>query len=156
MTIASTIQRYLTEKTVDYDLIAHPHTNSSHETALAAHIRDDHIAKAVLVREHDYYAMVVIPASGWVRMKHLRRELNRDLHLASEREAAHVFSDCEAGALPPLGPAYGLETYLDESLTSLADVYFEAGDHQELVHTRGEDFQRLLGGVRRGHYSNEH
>jgi Ala-tRNA(Pro) deacylase len=99
--------------------------------------------------------MVVVPASHWVEIEHLRKELKRDFHLAEEDELAALFGDCEAGAVPPLGPAYGIETFLDQSLTSLANVYFEAGDHEKLVHTSGENFRTLLGGVRHGYYSHE-
>lgn len=156
MAVAETVQRYLVQHSVDYDLMPHPHTGSSHETAEAAHVREDHIAKAVVVKDADGYAMVVVPASNWIEMGHLRTELNRDFHLATEEELASLFGDCETGAVPPLGPAYGMETFLDQSLSSLANVYFEAGDHEELIHTRGEDFQALLGGVRHGYYSHEH
>ncbi|NHZ69916.1 MAG: hypothetical protein GWP20_01645 [Thermotogales bacterium] len=155
MTIAVTQQRYLVRKNTAYDLMLHPHTESSHETAEAAHIAEDHIAKAVVVKDVSDYAIVVIPASNRLKMDTLRHELNRDLRLATEQEIAGLFNDCEPGAIPPLGFAYGIETLLDESLTSLADVYFEAGDHEQLVHLRGEDFQALLSGARRGYYSHE-
>jgi Ala-tRNA(Pro) deacylase len=153
MTISTTVERYLTGNRVDFDLTAHPHTGSSHETAVAAHVPEDHIAKAVVVSDNEHYAMVVIPANSRLRLEHLDKELNREFHLASEDEAAHLFRDCEPGAFPPLGPAYGIETYVDDALGSLADVYFEAGDHEELVHVSGEDFRKLLGGVRHGIYS---
>jgi len=153
MAIAETLQRFLELQSVKYDLVPHPHTGSSHETAEAAHVSKDHIAKAVIVRDATGYAMVVVPASNWVEVEHLRKELNRDFHLATEEELAKLFSDCETGAVPPLGLAYGIETFLDEALTSLANVYFEAGDHEQLVHTAGEDFRTLLGGVRHGYYS---
>lgn len=153
MAVADTVHGFLGQHSLEYDLVPHPHTGSSHETAQAAHISEDHIAKAVLVKDAAGYAMVVVPAANWVEMKHLRRELNRDLHLAEEQEIASLFSDCEAGAVPPLGPAYGIETFLDETLVSLANVYFEAGDHEQLIHMSGKDFQSLLSGVRRGHYS---
>jgi Ala-tRNA(Pro) deacylase len=153
MTIAATQQRYLVQRNAAYDLLLHPHTGSSHETADAAHIPADHIAKAVVVKDATGYAIVVIPASNLLRLKHLRHELGRDLQLVTEQELTALFKDCEPGAVPPLGPAYGIETLLDESLTSLADVYFEAGDHEQLVHLGGEDFLTLLGGARRGHFS---
>jgi Ala-tRNA(Pro) deacylase len=153
MSVAETVQRFLVRHAVDYDLVPHPHTGSSHETAEASHIREDHIAKAVVVKDADGYAMVVIPASNWVEMDHLRKELNRDFHLATEDEIATLFNDCDVGAVPPLGPAYGIETYLDQELKSLANIYFEAGDHEELVHTCGDDFQTLLSGVRHGYFS---
>lgn len=156
MAMAETVHRYLVQHAVDYDLEAHPHTGSSHETADAAHISEDHIAKAVILKDGSGYAMVVVPASNWVEMDQLRKELNRDLHMASEDELTGLFQDCETGAVPPLGPAYGIETFLDESILSLANVYFESGDHEELVHVGGEAFRALLGGVRHGYYSHAH
>ena len=155
MAVAETVQRFLEQLSVEYALVPHPHTGSSHETAEAAHVREDHIAKAVIVKDLAGYAMVVVPASNWVEVEHLRKELNRDLHLATEDELAKLFGDCEAGAVPPLGPAYGVETFLDQAMTSLANVYFEAGDHEQLVHMAGDDFRTLLGGVRHGYYSHD-
>ncbi len=155
MAVAETVQRFLEQHAVDYELVPHPHTGSSHETAVAAHVSDDHLAKAVMVEDMDGHAMVVVPGGHWVEVEHLRKELKRDLRLSTEEEFAKLFSDCEPGAVPPLGPAYGIETFLDEALTSLANVYFEAGDHEQLVHTTGEDFQKLLGGVRHGYFSHE-
>ena len=155
MTIAMTQERFLVQSKIEYDLLLHPHTGSSRETAVAAHIPADHIAKAVVVKDGSKYAIVIIPASRWLQMDQLRKQLGRDLHLATEEELAAIFKDCEPGAVPPLGPAYGIETLLDESLVSLADVYIEAGDHEQLIHLRGEDFQTLLAGARRGYYSHD-
>lgn len=155
MTISVTQERYLVERKMEYDLMLHPHTGSSHETAEAAHVPEDHIAKAVVLKDAKGYLVVVVPASNWLKMDYLREELHRDLHLASEDEITGLFSDCDPGAVPPLGPAYGIETLLDESLVSLADVYFEAGDHEQLIHLRGEDFQALLAGARRGYFSHD-
>ena len=91
----------------------------------------------------------------WLDMDLLRNELNRDLHMVSEDELEPLFKDCETGAVPPLGPAYGIETLLDESIKSLANVYFEAGDHETLVHVSGDDFKILLAGVRHGYFSQD-
>jgi Ala-tRNA(Pro) deacylase len=155
MAIAPTVTQWLTKKSIDYCLIAHPHTGSSHETAEAGHINEDHIAKAVIVKDAAAYAMVIVPASRWVEMKHLRKELDRDLEIVTEDELSSLFTDCETGAVPPLGPAYGIETFLDQALTTLANVYFEAGDHEHLIHTSGDGFKQLLSGVRHGHFSHE-
>jgi Ala-tRNA(Pro) deacylase len=155
MSIAATQERYLVRRAAHYDLMLHPHTGSSHETSEAAEIPADQIAKAVVVRDAVGYALVVIPASHRLRLNHLRKELNRSLNLATEEEIARLFVDCEPGAVPPLGPAYGLETLLDEALTGLSDVYFEAGDHEQLVHLSGEDFRNLLAGARRGWFGRE-
>ncbi|MEA2078497.1 MAG: YbaK/EbsC family protein [Pseudomonadota bacterium] len=155
MTIAMTQERFLVQRKAEYDLLLHPHTGSSRETAIAAHIPEDYIAKAIVVKDAADYAIVIIPANRSLQMDELGEELQRELHLATEEEIAQLFNDCEPGAVPPLGPAYGVETLLDEALTSLDDVYFEAGDHKQLVHIRGEDFQGLLRGARRGYYSHD-
>jgi Ala-tRNA(Pro) deacylase len=155
MAIAETVKNYLAQKSVDYDLVSHPHSGSSHETAEASHVREDHIAKGVIVKDASGYAMVVVPAINYVEMKHVRKELERDLKLVAEEEFAKLFPDCEPGAVPPLGPAYQIETFLDEALTTPTNIYFEAGDHEHLLHVSGEDFKTLLSGVRHGHYSHD-
>lgn len=155
MAIAETVKNYLSQKSVSFELVPHSHTGSSHETALASHVQEDHIAKGVIVKDASGYAMVLVPAVNYIDMKHLRRDLDRELKLVEEDEFAVLLPDCEPGAVPPIGQAYQIETFLDESLTSLANVYFEAGDHEHLVHISGDDFKSLQSGVRRGHYSNE-
>lgn len=155
MALAATVKTFLQQKSVSYKLVTHAHTGSSHETAEAAHVNEDHIAKAVMVKDAEGYAMIVVPASNYVEMKHLHKELDRQLELVAEEEFARLFPDCEVGAVPPIGPAYEVETFLDEALTTLANVYFESGDHEHLVHVSGDDFKILLGGVRHGHYSHD-
>jgi Ala-tRNA(Pro) deacylase len=52
-----------------------------------------------------------------------------------------------------VGAAWGLDTYLDECfLQDDEEVFFEAGDHEELVRVTGDQFQKLLGSVRPGRY----
>ncbi len=75
--------------------------------------------------------------------------------LSEENQAAGYFPDCDAGAIPPLGPAYGVKTLMDEALASLAYVYFESGDHRTLIRVDGVDFLELLRGVRRGYFCHE-
>ena len=116
MTIAMTQERFLVHREAEYDLLLHRHTGSSRETAAAAHVPEDHLAKAVVVKDSADYAIVIIPASRLLPMDDIRKELGRDLQLATEEEIAQLFNDCEPGAVPTLGPAYGVETLLDEVL----------------------------------------
>ena len=52
------------------------------------------------------FLMAVVPASHKVDLAAVRRQLNRELGLATHRELVELFKDCEPGALPPLGLAY--------------------------------------------------
>lgn len=153
MSIAQTVRDYLTEHHVEFEPIPHTQSSTSRESAHAAHVREDHVAKAVLLKDAQGYAMAVIPGSHWVKLEALRDQINRDFALAEEDEADNLFADCQSGAIPPLGPAYGIETFVDDELMSLANVYFEAGDHIHLVQVDGDAFHELLKGVRHGHFS---
>lgn len=155
MSISATVTDDLAAHRVEYELVPHPRTYTSHDTAESAHVREDHIAKAVVVRDHQGFAMVVIPASEWLKLHALQEETGREYVLAYEPEIDELFGDCQPGAIPPLGVAYGIETFVDERLTSLANIYFEAGDHQNLVHIDGESFHRLLKGARHGNFSHD-
>lgn len=155
MAIADTIKTFMESKGVPYTLSRHPRTYSSRETAAAAHVYEDHIAKAVLLKKENRFVMAVIPGDSWVRLDAVNAELGREFTLAPEESIDRLFKDCRPGAIPPLGPAYGIETLVDHALTSLATVYFEAGDHEHLVRVEGEDFRRMLSGCRHGHFSIE-
>ena len=72
--------------------------------------------------------LVAWAASHKVDLGAVHRQLDRALGLATDREPVELFKDCEPGALPPLGLAYGIDTILDQSLVDAPDIYFEAGD----------------------------
>ncbi len=61
-----------------------------------------------------------------------------------ESELAGLFPDCEVGAIPPIGSAYGLRTLVDSRLRKEPEVYFEAGDHESLIKVSAETFRALM------------
>jgi prolyl-tRNA editing enzyme YbaK/EbsC (Cys-tRNA(Pro) deacylase) len=44
-------------------------------------------------------------------------------------------------------------SYLDQSLVDAPDIYFEAGDHQALIHVSGSEFLKLMANAPRGQIS---
>lgn len=153
MSIAKTVVDCLQKDRVSYDVVAHPRTVCARKTAESVPVPADRVAKAVVLSDGYRYVMAVIPASKYVSVKTLSRKLRRKLKLAREDRLSPVFKDCERGAIPPLGPAYGLETILDDSLVGQPEVYFEAGDHEELIRVSGEQFLSLLRQARHGQFS---
>lgn len=153
MTIAKTVLSCLQQHGVSYAVVAHPHSETSKSTAERAHVPLSRMAKAVVLADRDGYLMVVLPGDRHVDVAALSHRLRRELHLAQEERIAPVFRDCAVGAIPPLGSAYGMESILDDSLVGLPEVYFEAGDHEELIRVAGEDFLRLLAAARHGRCS---
>jgi Ala-tRNA(Pro) deacylase len=144
MTMASNVRNYLDRTGIHYSVDRHPHTHTSMHTAESAHVPGDQMAKGVLLKDSEGFLLAVVPATRRVRLGILHEQFGRNLETASEAELEYVFSDCEKGAVPALGPAYDLETVVDPWLCEQLDVYFEGGDHEELVHLAGEDFAELL------------
>lgn len=156
MTIALTLERYLDAKNVKYDVIAHPPTHSSGETAEVCHISGDRLAKAVVLRDEIGYALAVLPASHHIRLSELRRQFGDDVNLATEREIEELFQDCERGAVPAVGECYGLDMVVDDSIEEQPEVYFEGGDHSTLVHMTHAQFAKMTVTARHGAFSEHH
>lgn len=155
MTIATRLKRYLQTQNTEYQVVIHPHSDYSMETAEKAHVHGDALAKGVLVRDKDGFLMVVLPADYVIELGPLRKLLDREVDLVDEATLGEVFTDCELGAVPPVGMAYDLKTIWDpkSSLGQQDEVYFEAGDHQSLVRVSGEQFHELMASAERGRFS---
>ena len=145
MSIAASVDDYLTRSGVNYDVIAHSHTSNSTRSAQAAHVPGAQLAKCVMLHDDDGYLMAVLPATSRVDFDALDAQLGRNLMLAREDELPALFKDCAPGAIPPFGKAYGIEVVMDDDLLQSEDVYFEGGDHCALVHVTGPDFLQLMG-----------
>ena len=150
MAIATTLKQYLRENRIDYEVVPHAHTITSKSTAQAAKIPVEKLAKSVVFEDEDGYLMAVIPATHHIEIGQLSRQLGRRLGLATEQELASLFSDCELGAIPPIGKEYGIDVILDDRLNDYPDVYFEAGDHRDVIHVQGADFARMMQGAKHG------
>ena len=150
MAVSMTLKDYLDSSGVHYDLIKHPYAVTSLHVANEAHISGENLAKAVVLRDGDGYILAVVPATHHVQLGKLRKHFNRYIVLASEQDLCGLFEDCDIGAVPPLGDAYGVDVIFDNSLYERDDVYFEAGDHTDLIHVSGVDFRGLMGTASHG------
>ena len=144
MTVSNLVQEYLRREAVDYEVLSHPHAPSGMRVAEMAHIAGDCLAKGVLLEDDTGYMLAVVPATHRVQVGAVRRHLEHPVGLATEGEVKETFRDCEPGAVPAIGPAYGLRTLVDDSLFGCSDIYFEGGDHRALIHVKGKTFDRLL------------
>ncbi len=153
MAITPTLQQYLADRRIVYDVVGHEPTKSSTRTAEASHVPGDRLAKGVLLRNNRGYVLAVLPASRRVQLSDLQQQLGEIVELADEPEIARLFDDCEPGAIPPVGPCYGLEMIVEDRLGSQPDIYFEAGDHATLIHVTQDEFAKMIGPARRGRFS---
>jgi Ala-tRNA(Pro) deacylase len=152
MSISATVRNYLEKSRTPYYLVPHSRSFTSLETAEAAHVAGDRLVKSVVVKGDSHYAIVLLPATHRISLGSLSASLGEAVDLAEEREIKAIFKDCELGSIPPFGDAYGVEVLVDDALLGLEEIYFEAGDHEELVHVSGEDFRDLMAKAKHGHF----
>ncbi len=144
MNIAPTLISALARQNVAFDTLHHAHSHSSMDSAHAAHIPAEQLAKPVILEDEKGYVMALVPANQHVKIRELNHFLSRKMGLATEAEVAELFSDCEPGAIPPYGEAYGLETVVDYSFDDYNDIYLEGGNHTDLLHLSGNDFRQIM------------
>lgn len=144
MGVAMTLKEYLDMNDFEYEVIEHLPATSSMRSAEEAHVTGDKVAKPILLGDDDSYLLAVIPASHRLDIDRLNQLMARGLVIMNENELDVTFMDCERGAIPPTGDLYGVDTIIDPALLEKEDVYFESGDHKQMIHMSGEDFRRLL------------
>lgn len=147
MAIAQTLIKYLKERGIDYEMVEHAHTPTAVASAHAAHVPAHQVAKAVVLRDDTGYVVSVLPANHSLEVGWVNDALERKLELACEDEFKKLFGDCETGAVPAIGDAYGLKVIWDDELAYTADIYIEAGDHEHLIWLERRDFKKLMSGL---------
>ena len=142
---AKKLKEFLDKHEVKYVSISHSPAYSAQAAAESAHIPGKELAKTVIVRIDDRWAMAVLPASYRVHLGHLKSALSAShAELATEAEFEKLFPDCEKGAMPPFGNLYDMDVYVAEQLTEDEEIAFSAGSHSELVRMSYKDFEQLV------------
>ena len=156
MSIPTRLSSYLEQRGARYDICAHQHSRCSAETARTAHVPPHQLAKSVIVEDDAGCVMAVVPADRSVKLGQLSRLLDRKpLRLADEARIATLFADCDRGAVPALGMAWGIETVVDDELEASEVVYIEAGDHEHLLRLAHDQFHELMIDARHGRFCGE-
>jgi Ala-tRNA(Pro) deacylase len=149
MAIALTLQEYLDDHHVPYDVMRHKRTHCTFDTLRATHVPGDRLAKAVVLTREGGFVIAIVPATARVNLDVIERMLHCHVDLAHEDEICEIFPDCDLGAIPPVGEAYAVNAFIDESFDKQPDIYIEGGDHRSLIHMTGDTFRTIMKDARR-------
>ncbi len=139
------LKAFLDREGVKYIAIQHSPAFTAAEVADSAHVAARDFAKTVIVKIDGVPAMLVLPATRRLLIHELREMFeSENVKLATESELRAWFPDCELGAMPPLGPLYGMKVYVAASLAHEPEIAFNAGTHTEVVKLAYEEFDRLV------------
>ena len=147
MSVNERLRKELEGRKVAHDVLVHREVFTAQEVAQTSHVPGGLLAKPVVIRETEgLYYMVVVSAPQHADLAAIHRHTGRPKgRLASEEEMARLFPDCELGAMPPIGRLYDMATYLDEEFRRHEDIYFQAGNHHEVVKMKFADFEKVAG-----------
>ena len=141
----STILNYLDQNHVQYSRHTHRDAFTAREVALAEHVPTREVAKTVVFVDENGFGMAVLGADCTVDMHELRMLLREPhLRLATERELAERFPQCELGAMPPLGDLFRMPVYVDSRLAGEEVIEFNAGTHRDVIRLRFQDYKNLV------------
>ncbi len=142
---ATKLKAFLDSRKVKYVSFKHSKAFTASEVAASTHVPGREMAKTIMVTADGKMVMVVLPAPDYISMELLKYVTGaKDVQLAGEREFKDLFPDCEVGAMPPFGNLYGLETYVDATLTEDDEIAFNAGTHTEIIKLAYEDYHKLV------------
>jgi Ala-tRNA(Pro) deacylase len=139
------LKQFLDEHQIKYVVISHSVAYTAQGIAALAHIPGKELAKTVIVKIDDKFAMAVVTASRQVDLVLLKKAARaKHVELASELEFKSKFPDCETGAMPPFGNLYDMPVFADVTLAKDEEIAFNAGSHRELVRLAWADFEKLV------------
>jgi Ala-tRNA(Pro) deacylase len=134
---------------VDYELHEHPPTETARETAAAEGIDPRRFAKTLAVQTADgVRALIALDATDSLDLRKAARLLHTErVRLLTEAELEELASDCEVGAIPPVGALYGVPVFADFGVREDPEISFHAGSHRYTVHVEREAWERAVGVV---------
>jgi Ala-tRNA(Pro) deacylase len=142
---AQKLKEFLDGHNIKYVTLTPSLAYTAQDIAASAHIAGKGLAKTVMVKIDDKMAMAVLPASYKVSFDLLKKAGGASkVELANEQEFRDMFPESEVGAMPPFGNLYGMEVFVDESLSQDEEIAFNAGSHSELVKLAFRDLERLV------------
>ena len=138
------LRNFLENEKVRYAHETHRTAYTAQQVAQEEHVPGKMVAKTVVVKLDDSFALAVMPATARADFARLKSALGaREVRLATELEFTGLFPDCEVGAMPPFGNLYGVPVYVDSALAQDEEIIFNAGTHQDTIRMRYADFERL-------------
>jgi len=145
MPVLRRLKEVLDRARISYEVYNHPRAFTTQEIAATQHISGRAMAKVVILNVDGSFIMAVLPSNRMVNFELAKAGLGAtDVSLATEKQFATIFPECELGAMPPFGNLFGLPVIVDPALERYESIFFNAGNHQQTVRLKYRDFKSLV------------
>lgn len=145
MPVPVAVQTFLARSGQPFEAFHHARAFTAQEEAAVTHTPGRQLAKTVVCLLDDEPILAVVPADRVIDIERLRQIAGaRTARLASEREFAWMYPECEVGAMPPFGPMFHQRVFADRSLARMPDIVFHAGTHVDSIRTTFRAFENMV------------
>lgn len=143
MAVNPKVSAYLDSTDKRWEPLSHPEALSSIDEARALGIDPDEVAKSLILKGREGYALAVIPGGHRLDMHKVRDATgDKTIRLASEDDLERDFPEYELGAAPPAPGLLNVHGFVDLTVRSREWIVFAAGTHTDSVRMKTAD---LLG-----------
>jgi Ala-tRNA(Pro) deacylase len=145
MATATWVRDELDRRGIAYQELHHADAYTASEVAQKEHVSGHQLAKVVGVMADGRPVELVLPATRRVNLDRVRDLLGAaEVRLASEKELARHFTECEVGAIPALRHWDGVDVVMDEHLRCDGDVYILGGTHRDAIRMTFADWFAMV------------
>ncbi|HJZ58531.1 MAG TPA: YbaK/EbsC family protein [Gemmataceae bacterium] len=145
MATATWVREELDRRGIAYQELQHPDAFTAAEVAQKEHVSGHRVAKVVCAMADGRPVELILPASRRVNLDRVRELLNvREIRLASEKELAQLFTDCELGAVPAMRHWEGVDVMMDGQLCCGGDIYILGGTHRDAIRMQFDDWFAMV------------
>ncbi len=142
--VLAKIKKLLDDANVSYKEMHHEAVFTSSESAKIRGTELKQGAKALIFKGDDNYFMAIISAAKKADSKKLKKITSaKNLSLASPEEVKKL-TGLDIGSIPPFGELFGLQSYLDKSLSENEFIAFNAGSHTDSIIIKYGDYKKAV------------
>jgi Ala-tRNA(Pro) deacylase len=134
----------LEEAGIEYELLAHSHTETAAAEAESLGLNPEEVAKTLVLSIPGGHVRAVLAASDRIDLSKVREQVEggKRIHLASEEDLQRDYPGFDLGAVPPFGGP-GDRVLVDARLAKRETVVLEAGSHEQSIRIQTADLLKL-------------
>ena len=150
MPVAVKLSQFLSRQNIFVREIHHERVNSLASAVNQARVVADVTLKSELLIDTKGVVRVVVPFPSSLDIDAVNQVMNRNFQPLTLPQSDRLFTDCETGAHPPVGAAYGMPVIVDDSLLSQDLFYIQSGCNTTLLQMDGQAFRASIAGAAKG------
>lgn len=153
MAISPKIIKYLGDNKYKYEIIEHKTTFTAWDTAQTEKIKPQEVAKALVMKTDNDYALALVPANRNLDKQKLIRVINVKRKKSGEKTYKKIDFAKEAwmkknlvgkvGATPPFGKILKIDIYMDNLLAKNKKIYLGSGEYTNSIRINTNQYLKI-------------